>query len=119
MAENLYNKYGGFATVSHLVQNFYGKVLASQSLKPYFNGIDMPKLMKHQTAFLCSVLGGPASYDGQTLAAAHKNLKITAAAFGEVAELLQETLEDANVSDEDVKAIIGIVATTQNDIVTH
>lgn len=47
----LYDKYGGFATVSKLVQAFYGKVSESKDLEPYFEGIDVQKLMDHQTKF--------------------------------------------------------------------
>src|SRR5687767_612544 len=95
MAESLYDKYGGFATVSSLVQNFYNKVMASQSLEPYFASVDMARLMDHQVKFFCMVLGGPNNYTGRALRAAHSHLHITPAAFDEVAGLLKETLEEA------------------------
>ena len=37
--------------------------------------------------------------------------------FAEVAEILEETLEDAGVEDEDIKTIMGIVGSTRSEIV--
>jgi hemoglobin len=47
----LYDKYNGFATVNKLVQTFYGKVAESENLAPYFEGVNIQKLMDHQTKF--------------------------------------------------------------------
>ncbi len=118
MSETLYDKYGGFATVSKLVHVFYEKVLDSDDLAPFFKDVEMKKLMAHQTKFLAHVLGGPDEYTGRQLRAVHKGLEITKPLFDEVAELLAETLEEGGVSDDDVKTIIGIVAGTVDDIVT-
>ena len=37
--------------------------------------------------------------------------------FAEVAEILEETLEDAGVEEEDIQTIMGIVASTRPEIV--
>ena len=114
----LYDKYGGFATVNRLVQAFYGKVAESENLAPYFEGVDIQKLMDHQTKFFSEILGGPVKYTGRELKGAHAKLGITEDAFSEVAELLEETLEDMNVEDADIKTIMEIVDGLKADIVT-
>ena len=43
---------------------------------------------------------------------------ITEDAFSEVAELLEETLEDMSVEDDDIATIMGIVGGVKSDIVT-
>lgn len=115
--ENLFNKYGGFATVSKIVRAFYKEIGASATLKPYFEGINIDGLIDHQTKFLSQVLGGPATYTGRQLGAAHASLNITEEAFTEVAEILQDVLEDHGVEDEDVSAIMGIVGSVKPQIV--
>jgi hemoglobin len=40
---------GGFAKVRLLVSEFYDRVLDSDTLAPYFDGIDMRRLIDHQT----------------------------------------------------------------------
>ena len=118
MSESLYNKYGGFASVSKLVQEFYRRVLEEDSLKNFFEGVSMERLMDHQTHFLCKAMGGPDNYEGRSLAPAHVNLGISSEDFGLVGEILQETLEDGGVEDADVAAIMGIVVSVKDQIVT-
>ena len=113
----LYDKYGGFATVSKLIQAFYAKVAESEELAPYFADIDTPQLIDHQTKFFSDVLGGPVKYTGKELKIVHAPLGITYAAFAEVAELLEETLEDLGVEEEDIETILDIVGGLKSDIV--
>jgi hemoglobin len=114
----LYDKYGGFTTVNKLVQLFYKKVGESEDLAPYFKGVDIQVLMDHQTKFFSEILGGPVKYTGPQLKQTHARLGITEAAFSEVAELLQETLEDMSVEEDDIAIIMGIVGGVKSDIVT-
>lgn len=116
MADTLYDKYGGFPTVSALVVRFYDRVVASPSLAPYFAQADMPQLIDHQTQFLCMVLGGPNNYQGRGLRTAHARMNITEGAFAEVAGHLKDTLEEGGVAAEDVAAILGVVASAKSDV---
>jgi hemoglobin len=113
----LYDKYGGFATISKIVHAFYDKVLASPSLDPYFAKVEMEALIDHQTKFLCKVLGGPDNYAGRAMRSVHQGRGITPEVFAEVAGLLQESLEEAHVEPTDVKTILGVVASVRRDVV--
>ena len=115
---NLFQKYGGYPTFSNVVQAFYRAVLDSDQLVGYFEGTDMNRLMKHQTDFLATALGGPASYTGRSLRAAHGRLNISEADFALVAELLTDALVDAGVEQQDIDTILSVVAGTKPDIVT-
>ena len=50
----MFEKYGGFAKVSRIVSSFYDKALDSPILAPYFTGVDMRRLIDHQTKFASS-----------------------------------------------------------------
>ncbi len=115
--ETLYSKYGGTPTVTSVVHQFYGKVLRSETLQPYFEGANMEKLMKHQIDLFSFVMGAPINFDLTVLKRSHAHLKISNAAFDEVAELLQETLEEAGMSAGDVGKMMTIVGSTRADIV--
>jgi len=117
MMESLYDKYGGFETVSKVVHGFYDKVLASDSLKPYFEGMDTQRLIDHQTKFFCDIMGGPVAFEGRTLAQIHANMSVTESAFSEVAELLEETFEDFGVEADDIGTLMGIVSDVKEQIV--
>jgi hemoglobin len=115
---NFFEKYGGFAAVSQIVRDFYKGVMASPRLKPYFHATNVDYLIEHQTKFLSQILGGPAEYNGRALLLAHANMGITEEAFTEVAEILQDVLEDNGIEDEDLSTIMGIVGSVKDQIVT-
>ena len=107
--ESLYNKYGGFETVSKVVHSFYDKVLVSDTFKPYFEDVDTQGVIDHQTKFFCDIMGGPVAFEGKTLAEIHKGMEIKNSAYVELSELLEETLEDYEFNNEDVSTILTIV----------
>ena len=104
--KSLYDKYGGIPVISKIVHNFYGKILKSPDLKKFFENVNIESLMSHQT-----------QYDLGRLKNAHSRMNIQGEHFAEVAEILEETLEDAGVEEEDIQTIMGIVASTRSEIV--
>jgi hemoglobin len=106
----LFEKYGGTAVISAIVADFYERVLESDRVAHYFEGVDMVSLLDHQTTFLSVVLDGPQVYQGRNMLNAHAKLGITMEDFNEVAEILQDTLEDNGVVSEDVVTIMDSVA---------
>jgi hemoglobin len=118
MSESLYDKYGGFAAISGIVQRFYTLIQDTPSLDRYFENVDFEHLIDHQIKFLCMALGGPNNYEGRALAAAHSRLGITDGAFGTVAGLLVQSLTEAGVETADIDTIVGVVAGAKPDIVT-
>lgn len=71
MAESIFNRYGGFAKVNRIVSDFCRGVLGHPVLAPYFAHVDMPTLIDHQTKFMATVIGGPASFANEHFARVH------------------------------------------------
>jgi len=117
MENTLYDKYGGFDTFSMVVRNFYQKVLDSEELAPYFEDVNMAKLMSHQANFIAVALGGPEKYTGLDLKTVHAPYKITVPHFLEVAELLEEALEEASVEEKDISTIMTLISGLMDQIV--
>ena len=115
--QTLYDKYGGFPTVSTIVHDFYERVLDNEKLARFFEGTAMKELVDHQTAFFCKILGGPDNYKGRSLRAAHRGTGIKNEDFDEVARILVECLEDAGVEADDVEVIGGVLETVRGDVV--
>lgn len=118
MAQTLFEQYGGFAQVSRIVSEFYGKVTRSEKIGHYFEGYDMRRLIDHQTKFVASVMGGPASFTNEKLASAHANMNIDGESFDEVLRLLTETFEDFGVDNGDIGIIIGEIQSRRPHIVS-
>lgn len=119
MKQTIFEKYGGFAKISSLVMSFYDKILDSPVTAPYFVNIDMRRLIDHQTKFITSILGGPASFTNDHLERVHAGHRITEAAFFESIELLRETLEDFDFSPDDVHLVMDHFMSRKNFIVSR
>lgn len=102
----IFERYGGFATVSKIVLSFYDRVFDSEVLAPFFEDVDMRRLVDHQTKFVSYVMGGPASFTDDHLRRSHERLAIDDAAFDEMLETFRETLEDFDMNDDDVEEVI-------------
>jgi hemoglobin len=118
MARSMFERYGGFAKLSKVVMAFYDKVLDSDVIGDYFEDVDMRRLVDHQTKFIASVMGGPASYTNEQLRELHARMNIDHAAFDEMAMLLEETLEDFEFDREDIDSIIAAVESRRPYIVS-
>lgn len=105
MRQSIFERCGGFATVRKVVSSFYDKVMESPTLQRHFVDVDMRNLIDHQTKFVASVMGGPASFSDDVLRRVHEPLGITRTEFLEVAALLRETLEDYGVAPEDIAVV--------------
>jgi hemoglobin len=119
MARSIFDRNGGFARISRVVMAFYDKILSSSITSPYFANTDMRRLIDHQTRFISSVMGGPASYTNDHLERVHARLGITEQAFNEMALLLRETLEDFEFAEDDIQAIVDEIMSRKNFIVTR
>lgn len=118
MKGSLFEKYGGFASVSRVVMDFYDKVDESSLVSPYFANTDMRRLIDHQTKFMAYLMGGPASYSNDHLERIHDRLGITEEAFSEIITLLEETLEDFDFQEEDIQVISDAMSSRKKYIVT-
>lgn len=104
--QTLFEKYGGFSKVSKMVLAFYDTLLDSDEIGPFFDDIDMSKMVDHQTKFVASLLGGPASYSDKQLHQLHNHLDIHDAHFDELKDVLKDTLSDHGVEPADVEAVL-------------
>ena len=117
MKATLFQRCGGFATVHRVVLSFYDKVLDSDILGPYFEDVDMPRLIDHQTKFISQVMGGPTTYTNEVLEQLHRHLEIDQSAFDEMTTLLEQTLCEFQFGDEDVNQIMREIKSRQPYIV--
>jgi hemoglobin len=107
MSRSLYDAVGGFAVISKIVLSFYGRVLESEAISGYFADVDMKRLIDHQTKFICSLLGGPASFSDEQIRHAHRSVQITDDAFNEITRLFTDSLREASLKPSDIDLIVG------------
>jgi hemoglobin len=106
---SIFARYGGFVAIRRIVSAFYARMLQSPALAPHFAGVDMRRLIDHQTKFVTQVMGGPATFPDRQIERAHAGLGITAGEFAEMVGLLRATLEEAALAPVDVEQVLDEV----------
>ncbi len=117
MNESLYDRLGGFKFLRRIISDFYDRVLENDDLSPYFENTDMAHLIDHQTQFFAMLLGGPASYTDEQLRNIHLRLGIKGHHFNLVVDLLVDTLEDHELEQEHIDAIVAALEARRSSIV--
>jgi hemoglobin len=118
MASTAFDRHGGFAAVSKVVMDFYDRALDSDEIGDFFDGVDMKRLIDHQTKFICQALGGPAAYSDEQLHQVHAHLAIRPEHFAEMARLLQGTLEAHGFPPDDIALVMDQLAARAPHVVT-
>lgn len=114
---SLYQRLGGEGAVRAVVDRFYEMVLVDPVLRPYFAGVDLRSLRRHQALFLSQVAGGPTEYDGREMAAAHAGLGVNDEAFDRVAGHLVEALREFEVGEPEIAEVVQAVTGLRPSIV--
>lgn len=107
LEKTLYEKYGGFSTVSRIVMALYDRLLDDDDVGPFFDDVDMPRLIDHQTKFVASLMGGPASFSDAHIESAHRGMAISDMHFDRLKMLLSDTLGEFRVEAADVEAVLS------------
>jgi hemoglobin len=114
---SLYEKLGEETSISAVVGDFYERVLADETLAPFFEGVDMSSLRRHQASFLSAATGGPKAYTGPDLAEAHANRGIGDGNFDRVVEHLIGALSKAGVAETTIDETVAALSPLRGVIV--
>ena len=98
MATSVYEQLGGEGAIDAAVDRFYVKVLADKRINHHFANTDMNRQRNHQKRFLTQAFGGPATYSGKAMRAAHKHLNLKEADFNAKKQAISDAVASGNVS---------------------
>ncbi len=104
--QTLYEKCGGFSAVSRIVLDLYDRLLDDDDVGPFFDEVEMARVIDHQTKFISSLLGGPASYSDEQIRRMHNHLAIGDEHFARLRAILAETLSDHGLGSDEVASVV-------------
>jgi hemoglobin len=113
----LYEKLGGEAAISAVVDKFYEFMLKDDSVSHFFANIDMSKQRCRQKQFITLVTGGPHNYEGADMKTAHCKLNIFKTHFDVTWKHLEEALLHFSVPVILVDEVKAIFYSVEGDIV--
>jgi hemoglobin len=122
VSESLYERIGGERALTAAVTLFYEKVMADESVEPFFAGLDMGAQIDKQIAFMTMAFGGPNKYTGRDLRTAHARLVRNGLGdrhFDAIATHLVDTLRELGVEQSLIDEAVQIVAGTREDVLNR
>ena len=117
--KSIYKRLGGQSAVDAAVELFYTKVLADETVKHHFEGINISKLKTRQKQFLTMAFGGPNNYRGRDMRKAHQAMDLTERDFNAIAGHLQATLEELEIDDALIAEVMAVAASTKDDVLNR
>lgn len=111
----LFDRLGGMQGIKQVVDRFYDKIMADDRVKGFFEGVDMERQRRHQTAFVAFAVGGP-KYSGRSMEQAHRGMNLQPAHFNAVVEDLVTALKECGVGTQDVDKVVETVGTLRGSI---
>lgn len=116
---SLFDLIGGAPAIEAAVSEFYRRIVADSQLAPFFEGVPLERLARHQGAFLTAALRGETPPGAAAmLRGVHAALGITDGDFDRVCGHLVGTLQLLGVSDDLIARIAAAILPLRGEIVT-
>ena len=115
--KSLYDRLGGKPAITAVVDDFIGNVAGDARINKRFADANIPQLKTMLVDQICQATGGPCTYKGQTMQAAHKGMKITDAEFNALVEDLVKSLDKFKVGAQEKNELLSALGGMKGDIV--
>ena len=115
----LYQRLGGKEAIVAVVDDFVGNVAADKRINGFFATTNIPRLKQNLVDQICAGTGGPCTYTGRDMKAAHAGMGVDDAAFSALVEDLVKTLDKFRVPAKEKGELLGILGPMKADIVTR
>ena len=114
----LYARLGGQARVEAVVSSVIDRAASDPRTRRSFDGFNLAPIKKSIAQFICSSAGGGCIYEGATMRAAHRDLRITASEADALVSLWREEFDRAGVDAGVRNELLRLMALNRPDVVT-
>ena len=120
--KSLYDRLGGKAAITAVVDEFVGRVAADNRINHFFaatasNPAQLAAFKGKLVDQICQAAGGPCTYTGKDMKTAHQGMGITAADFNALVEDLVGALDTFKVGAAEKNQLLGVLGPMQGAIV--
>jgi hemoglobin len=119
MIDELYDLIGGKKTVWAATEAFYRRVLADDTISPFFASTDMAHLHARQSMFISMLLGGRIVYTGKDIAPAHAQARRRGLNDGHFDRFLKhfgEALNEVGVQSDKVEKVTKLLESRRSAV---
>lgn len=119
MIDELYDLIGGKRTVWAATEAFYRRVLADETLRPFFEKTEMAQLRSRQSMFISMLLGGRVVYTGKDMAAAHQHAReqgLNNGHYDRFLEHFRQALKEVGVPPDKIDKVSKLLESKRNTV---
>jgi hemoglobin len=119
MIDELYDLIGGKRTVWAATEAFYRRVLADDTIRPFFKSTDIERLRAQQSMFISMLLGGRIVYTGKDIAAAHAHAReqgLNDGHFDRFLKHFREALNEVGVQADKVEKVTKLLESRRSAV---
>lgn len=113
----LYDRLGGRDAIAAIVDDFVARCAADDRINSKFARTDFTRLKQNMVDWIVALGGGPATYSGRDMRAAHEGMGVTAAEYDALIEDLVATLDQFGVGEAEKAELTGPEARLRREIV--
>lgn len=114
---SLYDRLGGKAAITAVVDTFVARVAADTRINKKFARSDIPRVKSMLVDQICMQTGGPCTYSGRNMKEAHRDMKVTEGEFNALVEDLVAALNHFNVPQREQDELLAALGSMKGDIV--
>jgi hemoglobin len=114
---SLYSQLGGEPVIARVVDHTIDAAARDPRTRRSFEGIKLAALKASLVQQICALAEGPCRYEGETMARAHRDARITASEFDAMVGMLREQLDAAGVDEAAKNRLLRLLAPMKRDIV--
>jgi hemoglobin len=117
--EHTLGEFGGKDGLVALVDDAMNRWLKNPRTRPYFENADQARIKHLLAEQFCVVLNGPCTYEGRSMAEAHRGLNVTEAAFYALVEELQVAMNHRHIPFSAQNRLLAALAPMHKDVITR
>ena len=117
--QKLFKEFGGIDGLTALIDDAMTRWLANPRTRGFFEHADQARIKELLVKQFCVVLGGPCTYDGRTMAEAHRGLNISEGSFYALVEELQVAMNKRHIPFKAQNRLIAALAPMHRDIIDN
>lgn len=114
---NLYERLGGEAGIAAITEGMLARSADDPRIRDDFAEADIVHLYTMLTEHLCALTGGPCTYSGRDMRAAHVGLGLTEADFNALVENLVDAMTERGVPTAAQNELLAILAPMRGDVI--
>ena len=118
MTTTLYQRLGGAEGMARLVDDVVAAHLSNPIVKTRFENVkDLDHLKKMACEFFCAGSGGPETYTGKNMLAAHKGMNISEQEYLAVMDDIVGAMNKNRLDEDAKKDVIAILYSLKGEII--